>query len=149
AYVLPEIAATRALRQAARDTLATGMLASLDGEGVPHARLLKCWRALLACWTRSVAIDAECPGKRIPKEARLQFEWLVRQSLRFARSDGTLIFSDDQVDSDIMQGLLRSALEVGGDRVDRELWEIRRGRIKAWASVYELPLAGEHSEWSE
>jgi hypothetical protein len=104
---------------------------------------------LLACWTRSVAIDAQCAGKRITKEARLQFEWLVRQSLRFGRSDGTLIFSDDRANGDQMQGLLRSALEIGGDRVDRELWEVRRGRIKSAASVYELPMAGEHSEWAE
>jgi hypothetical protein len=149
AYVLPEIEAAQRLRQAARETLAAGLLASLDGEGVPHARLTRDWHRLLACWTRSVALDQRLPGERVSQDARLQFEWLVRQSLRFARCDGTPMFGDDRADDDRQQGLLRSALEIGGDRVDRELWKVRRGRIKAQASEYELPTAGEHSEWAE
>ncbi len=88
-------------------------------------------------------------GKSISGEARLQFEWLVRQSLRFRRHNGTIIFTSDESPLDAAGGLIKSALAIGGDRVDRELFDVQRGAMKVEDSEFALPLAGEHSEWAE
>jgi hypothetical protein len=149
AYVFPKVELCQRFRRPAREVVSAGLLASLDGEGIPHARLVKFWRPLLACWTRCVSLDRQVSGKRVSKDATLQFEWLVRQSLRFARADGTMMLSNDRSTDGRHRGLIRSALEFGGDRVDRELFDIQRGRVKPEASDFALPLAGERSEWAE
>jgi hypothetical protein len=149
AYVFPKVECCRQLAVPGQAAIAEGLLASLDGEGVPHARLLANWRRLLACWTRCFHLQRQLRGRSMPAEARLQFEWLVRQSLRFRRADGTLILSGDQAPLDRHSGLIKSALAVGGDSVDHEILAVQRGQIRPAQTTFEFPLSGEHSEWAE
>jgi hypothetical protein len=149
AYVFPKVECCQEMTGLARARISEGLLASLDGEGIPHARLATDWRRLLAGWTRGFFLDKLVPGKSISSNARLQFEWLVRQSLRFCRPAGTLLLSDDTVPVDAKQGLLASAVDAGGDRADRELLAIARGRLRLSDSTFDFHVAGEHSEWAE
>ncbi len=105
--------------------------------------------SLLACWTRSVALDRHVPGKGLTKDARLQFEWLVRQTMRWRRADGSLMLDEATRPSVPVNELLSAALTQGGDRIDRELWACSLGRLQPAQSRYLLPFAGEHSEWGE
>jgi hypothetical protein len=146
AYTFPKIDLCQQLAESGRQTLAEGLIALLDGEGIPHARIDTLWSALLGCWTRCLHLDRRIKGGRLDKEARLQFEWLVRQTIRWSRSDGSLLLGDSQSDQ---HGLIESALEVGGDAVDRELAKIQSGGLTEDDSEYALPPAGEHSEWAE
>lgn len=149
AYWFPRSEACRALAAAACAVLSEGLLELLDGEGLPHARYAANWRALLACWTRCIALDRRLPGSGLTKDARLQFEWLVRQTMRWRRADGSLMLDDMTRPSLPTDELLAAALTQGGDRIDRELWKCSRGRMKPARSRYLLPLPGEHSEWGE
>lgn len=146
AYSFPKIELCEGLAENGRRNLNEGLIELLDGEGIPHARVDGAWAALLGCWTRATYLDRKLKGTRVDKDARLQFEWLVRQSIRWSRSDGSLLLGDPFTDC---RGLIEAALEAGGDQVDRELAMIQRGALSEDDSEYALPPAGEHSEWAE
>jgi hypothetical protein len=126
-----------------------GLIELLDGEGLPHARFNSYWRMLLGCWTRCLALDQSLPGGRISKSGRLQFEWLIRQTIRWRRAGGSLAWEGPCSTSVPVDEQLTAALRLAGDEVDRELWSCCLGRRKPERSRYELPQAGEHSEWGE
>ncbi len=149
AYRFPDSSACQSLAGPARTVVSQGLIDLLDGEGLPHARFNPYWRALLACWTRFVVLDPQVRGGRISKSARLQFEWLVRQTIRWRRADGRLIWEDPSQARVAVDEQLKAALRVAGDDVDRELWSCSIGRQKPERSRYDLPHAGEHSEWGE
>ncbi len=149
AYLFPKSPTCQQLPEPARKVLSQGLVELLDGEGVPHGRYATCWRALLACWTRCLALDPHVSPGRISRPARLQFEWLVRQTLRWRRGDGHLAWEDPKETRETVDDLLAATLRLVGDRVDRELWKCSFGRKKASHSVYALPQPGEHSEWGE
>lgn len=134
---------------AARRRVAEGLIELLDGEGVLRADCVYQWRRFLGCWTRCIHLDRELPGSPIPKDARLQFEWFVRQTIRLRHGEGRLVFEQLTAQLPSVDALLRAALTVGGDRLDEELFAIATGRKKESSSSYELPTAGEHSEWAE
>ncbi|MCA9151127.1 MAG: hypothetical protein KDA92_17570 [Planctomycetales bacterium] len=146
AYQFPKMEVCEQLLRPARRRLEESLIGLLDGEGVLHGRYAEAWRGLLACWTRCMYLDRKLTGDRISKDARLQFEWMVRQSIRWCRGDGTLVLTNDTT---TIFEMLETAVAVGGDRVDRDLWAVHRGRRKESSSAYALPSAGEHSEWAE
>ncbi len=148
-YQFPKFEFVTPLLIAARHRIAEGLIELLDGEGVLRADCVYHWRCFLGCWTRCIYLDRELPGSPISKEARLQFEWLVRQTLRLRHGEGRLVFEQLTAQLPSVDSLLRAALSVGGDRLDEELFAIAVGRKKESSSTYELPPAGEHSEWAE
>ena len=83
---------------------------------MPHARYVPHWRSLLACWTRSVALGRSVPKGGLTDEVRLQYEWLVRQTIRWRRPDGNLMFEDPLASPAAVDDLLSAALRLGGDR---------------------------------
>ena len=149
AYWFSNIKSCQTLAKPARGALSAGLIELLDGEGMPHARYVPHWRSLLACWTRSVALGRSVPKGGLTDDARLQYEWLVRQTIRWRRPDGNLMFEDPLASPAAVDDLLSAALRLGGDRADHELWDCSRGRKKAERSRYKLPRPGEHSEWAE
>ncbi len=145
AYIFPKIELCAQLAELGRRALANALIGLLDGEGIPHARLSGQWRGLLGCWTRCFLMERRGKRGRVDKDARLQYEWLVRQSIRWRRSDGSLCLQDyGRVDE-----LLTAAVEIGGDPADRELLAIQQGKLAEDDSEYAVPRAGEHSEWAE
>ncbi len=149
AYCLPRVEVCADLASEARQAIAGGIVELLDGEGMPHARYIPQWRSLLACWTRCMYLDKQIRHGRIKKKARLQYEWLVRQTLRWRRADGSLVFEDGMDLAVTGDSLFKAALEIGGDDIDQEVYDCATGKRKASESRYELPSTGEHSEWGE
>ena len=148
AYLFPEIPACAAIGATARKTVSAGMVDLLDGEGLPHARHVSVMRLLLACWTRSMYLDQASKKRHITKPARLQFDWLSRQVLRWTRSDRSQILgpvSDPVIGFDDM---LQTALALTDDPSDVELMKLFRGD-KPSVREKDLPQPAEHSEWSE
>ena len=149
-YLLPELPSCVALSQSAREVITEGMDEMLDGEGQPHARFLSDLRMLLACWTRCLYLDRMLKKRRIGKPARLQYEWLVRQALRWTRRDGTALLSNGDRTRSHFAPMMNSAVDLAGDDADQQILEAlvndpRNGKLCDDA----LPSAAEHSEWAE
>ncbi len=151
AYLLPEVAICRKLRASARRALSSGLEDLLDGEGLPRGCWLAHMRCLLACWTRAFAMGREMKRSCFSSNASLQYEWLVRQSLRLLRHDGTPMFPVDGEGADV--DLLQTALRFAGDADDRKIARLvlpgqkKPLRKDAVARVH-LPVAAYHSEWA-
>ncbi|HUT10203.1 MAG TPA: hypothetical protein VMY42_06880 [Thermoguttaceae bacterium] len=151
AYLLPEIASCRKLKSSARRVLSAGIVDLLDGQGLPHGEQLGLLRPLLACWTRCRALGERIKGGCFTVPAAEQYEWLLRQSLRLARHDGSQVFSDGspgEFDGD----LLRAALRFSQDDDDRQIAELvlPGGKKSPKKRVHRqaLPEAATHSPWA-
>ena len=93
AYVLPEVSENISLMNVGLDTIRSGVLELLDGDGIPHAKNCKDFLGLYASWIRCQNICEPLQIDAFEGDQKLQFEWLVEQSLRFTRNDGTPYFS--------------------------------------------------------
>lgn len=149
AYWFPRIDHFRAMGARGTAALSESLIELLDGEGMPHGRHVANVRLLLACWTRSVYLSTHGPGGRIDRDAQLQFEWLVRQTLRFRRGDGTLAFDASKANRRLLNDLVVSALAIAGDDTDEEIFAVATDKKKKLPAINHLPTAGEHSEWAE
>ncbi len=94
AYLFPEIESCAALAAPARRALSDGIVELLDGEGLFNARHLRAMRPLLGCWTRCGYLGDAMPAGCFHEEAQAQYEWLVRESLRLTRYDGSQVLAD-------------------------------------------------------
>ncbi|MEO0531897.1 MAG: hypothetical protein AAF266_15180 [Planctomycetota bacterium] len=148
--LLPEMQPMHDLAGDARDTLSGGIERLTDGEGVLTSKLhadpaMPAASLLLACWTRCGALV----GKGKPPwsaDAQLQYEWLVRQTLRVADRWGRPAFTP--ADTAGLDDLLRKAIELAADESDLAAAGRRLKGFKADDS-FEAPAASNHSEWSE
>jgi len=143
---LPEIPLCKASRKQAKVALNAMLDALLDGQGTLHAKNVKDIQYLLASGTRCLTLDAVSQKRRIGKSARLQFDWLVRQTLRWSRSNGSPILSDS-LDSPHFDEMLKFALKITKDESDQAAFKALRG--KRTTDDAEMPVTSEHSEWSE
>ena len=144
AYAQPELC--RGRQAEARAAFSDCLNTMLDGEGTPHATHLSSLQMLVASCTRSLTLDVEIRKGRISKPARLQFDWMCRQLLRWSRPDGTPILGT-QKDSPFFDEMLKSALKITRDDLDLAAHKLFRGKRKSTED--ELPECTEHSEWSE
>ena len=150
-YLFPELPRCVELNAVAREVIAEGIDEILDGEGQPHARHLPQLRLILACWTRCLYLDRMLKKQRIEKPARLQFEWLVRQTLRWCRRDGTSIFDQKEKfkRASFLQ-LMDSALCLAGDQIDLHIMDALISNPNETDGADDsLPSAAEHSDWAE
>lgn len=155
AYLFPEITSCRQLAVASRQALSAGMEELLDGEGLPRFQQLDSLVPLVGCWTRMRAMAGKTADARWPRSAARQFNQLVRHAVRLSRIDGTVTFTGDRVQPE----LLRAAARLADDERTRRLvrkWAAGLGRAPG---RHELALGGQwskkgpkppaHSEWSE
>ena len=153
AYLFPELSACKELANPAREALSLGLTELLDGEGMPHASHLQVARSLLACWTRCLYMGRTMKRNCFTKDAKTQYEWLVRQSMRLCRHDGTQVFTGDS--SGDGQGewsptLFEAALILCEDDDDDEIADCILPGRKAPSEVRKsLPAPGTNSEWAE
>ena len=161
--VLPELASTAALGEPASRLLSESILELLDGEGLPSSRFWNQFRGWFACWTRSALWARSLGLSCFHDEAQAQYAWLVRESIRFSRQDGTLMLSDAAVDSNLWD-LLAAALELTTSELDRRIAQTvwpRRTEFSAPGSEKQakksgrnhsasgsLPPSAVHSEWA-
>lgn len=158
AYLFPEITACSQLSQQARAVLSVGPVDLLDGEGMPHAADVFCLRMLLASWTRCRAMGKYMKKGCFCADAEAQYQWLIRQALRLARADGSVVFAtlaSEKAGSRKAMELaarrnwdLLGAAAAAGDGEDRGIFKAitseqgkKNGRLK-------LPEAAYHSEWA-
>lgn len=149
-HLLPELKPLHELAVTSKRSLSEGIERLTDGEGLLRATLwtdttTQAASLLLACWTRCRALVG---GGKPPwsSDAQLQYEWLIRQTLRMTDRRGRLAFTaNDTVGAG---DLIRKALELGGDKSDRAAAGHRLKGYKADDS-FESPAASGHSEWSE
>lgn len=147
AYALPQCKACVALKDSSRAALGRLIDALFDGEGMPHAEEIADIQLLLASCTRMLTLDAHVKKGRIHKDARLQVDWLVRQTLRYTRPDGSAIFTPDR-DSPFFDELFGRANQLTEDQADKAAFTRLRAKRKA-AEEADCPTTSEHSEWSE
>ncbi len=149
AYLLPELPACKELAAPARDALSFGLAELLDGEGMPHANHLPVARALFACWTRCYYMGRTMQRNCFTKDAKIQYEWLVRQMLRLCRHDGTQALSTG-ADGEWSPALFEAALTLAGDAKDDEIAGcILPGRKPPREPRVSLPRPAVNSEWAE
>ena len=148
AYSFPELANCKGMFTAARQSLSQSIVELLDGEGLVHARHLQIARPLLACWTRCGVLGKTLRPYCFASEAKTQYEWLVLQTLRLTRHDGSQMLSSDAAGG-WSSSLLKAALSLGGDAEDREIAaSIKPGRKSPERSKAKLPSPAVHSEWA-
>ena len=153
AYLFPEIRACRQVGRDGRRALSVGLAELLDGAGLPHGRYVPAWGPLLACWTRCRAIGGVLKRGCWNGDAEGQYQWLITQTLRFTRRDGTLMFSNGSAGA-WAPGLLATALALAGDDGDaaaarkalpRHSKKMPGGKKR---ETKDLPEPTVNSEWS-
>lgn len=156
-YLFPELAECTALGAQARKLWSWGAEEATDGEGLLPARHLWQSKALLACWTRCVRLaQAIVPGS-VEEDVQVQYEWLLRQSLRLLREDGSFCFTPTG-EQDDMRALVKAALSQIEDPEDHALAKTALDGSKESSLVKkpkkdakskkQIPDPFIHSEWS-
>ncbi len=149
--VLPELKPLRSLRSMARKSLGEGLLAATDGEGVVDAALLPVLPVLFSSWTRARTLGEELKKGCWSGSAETQYEWLVRQTIRLQRPDGSLMLHRHAV-GNWPAGALDTALDIAGDDQDDAAAAAHLAKvlptIDSDYDEYELPEASVESEWS-
>ncbi len=107
-YQLPELVHCRDLFSAAQQSLATGILELLDGEGVFQQRHWSIQRPLVALWTRCRALQSGLPGDVMDDETARQYTLAVCELARATRTDGGQILGSSET----------------GKIESREMWEL-------------------------
>jgi len=118
AHGFPELEPCRALRRGGRRTLSAGCTELLDGEGVLAGRWFSHWGPLFACWTRCRAIGARSKQNCWSSAAETQYQWMITQTLRIIRRDGSLLLSDGSAGARCYP-MLATALAHSVDPADR------------------------------
>jgi hypothetical protein len=128
AWLLPEIPPCAALASQARKLWSWGAEEATDGEGLLAGRRLAQSLPLLACWTRLQTIIAQDGKAAVEEDVQAQFEWLLQQTLRLLREDGSTAFGvpGPQDHSELFQ----AALAFTDDPDDQTLAKLAFGRAK-------------------
>ncbi len=153
-YLFPEINSLRALGKRAHDGLSESLLELTDGQGMPQARMLPELAALFACWTRCRWIGEHSKRDCWSEDADLQYQWLIRHSLRLADETGHFMLTErEQANARWPRRLFTMALELSGDRGDLAVAsEAIAGHVvsrKARFSGKDLPRRPSfNSQWS-
>lgn len=149
AFQLPELRACGELAAVAHDTLTAGLVSLTDGEGLVHARHLPWLRPLFACWTRCLAMAKAAGLPAWDDEAQVQYEWLVRQTLRLTRGDGSQMLGTGPSTA-WEPALFETALELAGDDEDVAAAERSLPGDLKLPDADELPCdPAVNSEWSQ
>ncbi|MFV2069912.1 MAG: hypothetical protein ACC645_23345, partial [Pirellulales bacterium] len=134
-------------------TVSAGCVEWLDGEGVLAAPLFPHWGPLFACWTRCRAVGAKLKQNCWSSAAETQYQWMISQTLRIARRDGSLMLSDGSAGA-WCPPMMATALARSVDRADRTAarsalpqWEKKEGRRRK-STADELPEPGMNSAWA-
>jgi hypothetical protein len=149
-YLFPELSACRELFRPAKRQLSRGIVELLDGEGLPRARQIPLVCALLACWTRSGCLARDRGESAFDSAGRNQYVWLVRQTLRLMRDDGSTLFTEPARYA-ASAPLLDTALRLANDPSCLNLANrLLPGRPETPPrDTDKLPNVSLHSEWSE
>jgi hypothetical protein len=152
-YLFPEIRRLRQLREAARAALSEGLIELTDGRGLPHGRLLPVIGPLFACWTRARWLGARLKKGAWSPKAEVQYEWVVRHTLRLADVGGRfLLGAGDQASPAWTNDMFATAIALAGDKRDcaaaAACISPRVVPRKLQFDADDLPNASTNSDWS-
>jgi hypothetical protein len=159
AYLFPELDAVARLAEESGRIVSDRIVDLLDGEGLPAGRFLELSRPLLATWIRCGYMSRAAKKSWIRDDAWTQLQWLVLQTLRLSRSDGSQVFTHGAAGA-WCPSLLDAALRLVGDRRDARLADcvlpqrgVRRRPPRDAAEPpggrSALPSTSLHSEWAQ
>ena len=151
ATVFPELEGCRSLARSACQALSHGIVELTDGEGLLGAQFLAVARPLLACWTRCGFIGRRTGEVVFDQEGQTQLDWLVLQTLRLARTDGSQVLTTG-LSGAYCGPLIDAALMLTDDPIDRVV--ASRVLAKSPGKVprptrKDLPAPSVASEWAE
>ncbi|MBN1910476.1 MAG: hypothetical protein JW818_12100 [Pirellulales bacterium] len=148
---LPELTPCRDLVKQGRKAVALGLKELLDGNGLPQADIMELQRPLLACWTRCGLLGRHWKKGCFQREAKEQYEWAIRQAVRWTRPDGAQALAPHGPEG-ACEALFRAALKLDNDEEDRDVATLALPGAKksqiAKLSRYTMPEAAYSSEWS-
>ncbi len=150
-FSFPEIGFQQDLWSQGREELTRGPIDLLDGEGLFHVRHLPLLRPMLACWTRVINMGEALGKSPLRSEARVQYEWLVRQAVRLTRNDGTQALSGRSTGSwcpELFDMALDHSDDPSDDKAARMSLPGRRPK-QGSGRFTEMPNPMVHSEWAE
>ncbi len=149
AATLPAAKPLRALVKGASEVLTEALLRLTDGEGLIHARYVSHVSPLLACYTRCGLLAKPLDKPVWSADAQLQYEWLVRQTLRLVDGAGRTPLAEPPAPKTVAP-FWNAALELGGDAGDRAAAAVRLKACKLaiGKAKHKLPESEVNSEWS-
>lgn len=146
-YLFPELKHCSPLARDGTERLSSSLNGLLDGQGFPMAGDLELMYPLAATWTRCLTMLREIPGLKVDSQAKLRYEWLLRNVLRLTNSQGTRPFSEETVDPVGLQQMLKAGTKLTGDVQDSALSKLVLHQ-KPIPDAKLPPDPGYHSEWS-
>lgn len=146
AFQIPEIEDYRGLADRTCRKLELTITDMLDHDGWPLDCYLESFGMLVASWSRSNMMLGKL-GCEIKPDVAAQLEWLIRQTLRLLRPDGTLMFSSDDSPR-ICDELVHSLANLSSDPMDKKLLQARFGEKLTAKKKRKLPSASNISEWA-
>lgn len=135
----------KSLGKPARSRMARLFDEHLDVEGTPREEHIADIQLLLASSARILTLDTEVKRGRLDKAVRSQFDWLARQTLRWARPNGTSCFGSE-LDSPHFDSMMKCVLKLTDDETDMAAFRLFRGKREPEDA--DIPEPAEHSEWA-
>ncbi len=146
AYLFPELEECGKLGRDGAERLSSSITDLLDGQGFPTARDLSWMYPLAAAWTRSLTMIKEIRGLKVDSNAKLEYEWLLRNILRLTDSKASRPFSTETVDPVGLQQMIKAGTKLTGDVQDVALSKlVLQGKDIPDSKL--PPDSGYHSEW--
>jgi len=155
--LFPDLLVTPKLLAMARENFRVGLSEILDGAGLPHASDYRLLCPLLACWTRAMMIGKQAKISPWAKEDQTQYEWVIQQTLRFLRKDGSFVFDSEGRDEKSFVAMMKTALAFDKDAVDRTIAGIVFPKLllkeeresKTMKTMESLSPAAYFSDWGQ
>jgi len=123
-----ELSPCHKLVKSACKTLSASVIDLLDGEGMLATENFDLCRAIFASLTRVQLLTDDQSYRPLSKDAKIQYDWMVRQAIRLTRADGRTVFSPAADKSkertdfvSVDAALFRTALKLGGDDDDKQI----------------------------
>lgn len=130
ACLFPELPRCRTLARPARHRLNTGVLQSLDDDGLVFSQHLDLLRPLLGCWTRARSLVLSDGETCFDETAARRAGRFVQQALRLSRPTGAAVLGNGDPRRDDA-GLFEAALTLVGRDEDLAIAD----RVLPWRAV--------------
>lgn len=157
----PELSCCKGFVTLGKKSLVFGVENAVDSQGFPGAQRLASLRPWLACCVRTSILMNRAGRSLFPAAARRHIEWLMLQTLRWTRSDGSQVFSPqfrDGLPAEELQlylDMMETAVKLDDDPNDaaaaRELLSSVSGRnnLSVNIEVEDEPVLPEPSYFSD
>jgi len=119
AFQAQDIVKPKKIGKAAIKKMESIIADTLDGDGWAKFEVLPIFGPLVASWTRTNAIAKDL-GLKISTAPAYQLEWAVRQIIRLARPDGTLMGSMHE-SNPVTAPCVATMLKMSADPFDRKI----------------------------